>query len=71
MTDQPANESPGDGIEIGRITITHNLDPNGRAVTWCEAVTPDGEPLVLVESLGLLRLAEDTLIRQAMGEVDP
>lgn len=59
-----------DGMEIGRITITHNIDPHGRDVTWCEAADPDGDPLPLVQSLGLLRLAEDTLIRQAMGETD-
>lgn len=60
--------SDDEGLEVARITITRNIDPDGRDVTWCQAVDPQGEPLGLVESLGLLRLAEDTVIRQAMDE---
>lgn len=63
---EPADQ----GVEVARITITRVLGLDGTDSTWCEAVDPDGEPLKLVESLGLLRLAEDTVIRQAMGETD-
>lgn len=62
------SESEPEGIEVARITITRVLGLDGTDGTHCEAVDPDGEPLKLVESLGLLRLAEDTVIRMAMGE---
>lgn len=61
MTDEP-------GREISRITIIRRLTEEGRDLVSCEGGDPDGDALPLVESLGLLRLAEDTFIREAMGE---
>jgi hypothetical protein len=37
-------------------------------IIYVEAVDTSGESLPLVESLGMLRIAEDTVIRLAMGE---
>jgi hypothetical protein len=37
-------------------------------IIYVEAVDTSGESLPLVELLGMLRIAEDTVIRLAMGE---
>lgn len=55
-------------LTVATITIVRVLGDDGDNV-YCESVDPSGESLPLVEALGLLRLAEDTVIRQAMGEV--
>jgi hypothetical protein len=60
--------SPDEGIEVARIEITRVLTPEGQDTTWCAATDSQGDPLPLVEALGLLRMAEDTVIRQSMGE---
>lgn len=60
---------PPDGLETARITITRTLhdeygdDRDDRITT---EVDPPG--MSLVETLGLLRFAEDSVIRNAMGE---
>jgi hypothetical protein len=50
-----------------RITILRTLTEDDDLVS-VEAVDSGGDDLPLVESLGLLRMAEDTIIRRAMGE---
>jgi hypothetical protein len=55
-------------VDVGRITITYELDPEGDMLT---DVIVDGDPPLIVV-LGLLRLAEDTLLQRAADdEVDP
>lgn len=54
-------------LEAGRITITSLIRESG---TPFVTVDVHPEDLPLVEQLGLLRLAEDVLIRSAMGELD-
>jgi hypothetical protein len=39
-------------------------------VDYVDASTPDGDDLPLTEALGMMRLAEDTLIRDRMGDDD-
>ena len=55
---------PDPGVEtIGRITITYDMDADGEMTT-----TVDADELPLIILLGMLRLAEDTVIRTAMDE---
>lgn len=59
-----------DGVEVARITITRVIgddDEYGDVVNY-EATDSDGSELALIEVLGMLRMAEDTAIRHAMGE---
>jgi len=60
-----------DGTEsewfTARITILRTLTEDDDVVS-VEAVDGAGDDLPLVESLGLLRMAEDSVIRRAMGE---
>ena len=51
-----------DGFETARITITRRLTPDGDDQTGFYLAPDD---LALVETLGLLRLAEDTAIAEA------
>lgn len=48
----------GEGIETSRITITRTLTPDGEDAHHVEAT----EGMSLVEALGLLRLAEASLL---------
>lgn len=57
-----------ESMEIGRIEIVRSLGDDGDTV-WVQAKDPSGDTLPLIMSLGMLRLAEDTLIREAMGEI--
>ena len=59
MTIDPLNESRS----VGRIIITYEIGMDGDLLTGYDT---DGDDLSLVTQLGLLRLAEDTAIRQAM-----
>lgn len=52
-------------IPLATITITRYLDEDGYDMVTVE-VEPDEASLV--EKLGLLRLAEDSIIRDSMGE---
>jgi hypothetical protein len=56
-----------DEVRIATITITHDLAYE-RSIICVEAVDASGEDLALVEALGLLRFAEDSVIRERMGE---
>ncbi len=52
-------------MEVARITISRRLE-DGQLVDYVEAVDASGDMLPLTETLGMMRLAEDTAIRQAM-----
>lgn len=60
-------EQVGDELVVATITIRRLLVGDQDLVST-DAVDAADEPLALVEALGLLRLAEDTVIREAMGE---
>lgn len=61
--DDPTN------MVMATITITRELTSDGRDIVGTTFVDGDGDTLALVTTLGMLRMAEDTAIRQAMGEV--
>lgn len=56
-----------DDLTLATITITKTLTADD-VLVFCDATCPDGEDLALIDVLGMLRLAEDTFIRQAMGD---
>lgn len=55
------------GLILGRIIITRVLSGND-VVDHVIAVTSDEDEIPLAEALGMLRLAEDTLIRSRMSK---
>lgn len=55
------------GIETARVTIIRHLTEDN-LLDVVTAVGSDGNDLPLTEALGMMRLAEDTLIRERMGE---
>lgn len=57
-------------MELARIEIVRVFTADGEDLIFSTTCTDDGEPLPLVEALGMLRLAEDSVIREAMGEID-
>lgn len=57
-----------ESLTVAQITIVRELGDDGDIVA-VSAVDGNGEQLPLIESLGMLRMAEDTVIRMAMGEV--
>jgi hypothetical protein len=57
------------GVEIARIEITKTLTEDDTQV-WVSAADSDGTDLPLVEALGMMRLAEDTLIQTRMNRDD-
>jgi hypothetical protein len=57
------------GRAVSRIIVERRMEADGSMADWFEACDADGDPLPLVETLGMLRLAEDTAIRAAMGEI--
>jgi hypothetical protein len=54
-------------LRVATITITNDLIGE-RSIIFVEAVDGGGEDLPLVEALGLMRFAEDSVIRDRMGE---
>ncbi len=56
------------GMLIGRIDIELRMLPNGEMIHFVESVDAGEQPLPLVQALGLLELAKDTVIRGAMGQ---
>ena len=52
--------------ELARITIVRQLREDGYDTFTMEAVSPDGEELALIESLGLLELAKMELLAPAI-----
>lgn len=62
-----AESAPEDGdMETARVTIVRTLTDDD-VVDYVEAVVPGGDDLPLTEALGMMRLAEDTLIRERMA----
>ena len=60
---------PEDGMVIATVTITRVL--SGDDITdYVDAAQADGYELGLAEALGMMRLAEDTLIRARMDPDD-
>jgi hypothetical protein len=57
---------PEDGMVIARVVITRVLVDDD-IVDHVIACTEDGDEVGLAEALGMMRLAEDTLIRSRMG----
>lgn len=57
-----------DGILMARITIERRLTSDDDLVDSVTTEDSSGEDLPLTESLGMMRLAEDTLIRDTMEE---
>jgi hypothetical protein len=57
-------------LELARIEIVRVFTADGEDLIWSTTHTEDGEMLPLVEALGMLRMAEDTIIREHMGEAD-
>ena len=56
------------GLFAAQIVIERRAMPNGDLVDIVSAVDGNGEPLGLSEALGMMRLAEDSLIRERMGK---
>lgn len=57
-----------DGLPLATITITKTLTDDD-VLIFVDATTPDdGDDLPLVEALGMIELAKDSLLRQYMGE---
>ncbi len=61
-TERPA------GIALHQIQIEQVMTKDGDIVDWVMAETVDGDDIPLGAALGMLRLAEDSLIRSAMSE---
>lgn len=58
-------------IESARIVITRYLDDDGEDLVKVEATLADGEPgLPLIESLGMIEIAKDSIWRDAMAADD-
>lgn len=62
-------DSEHDGMVLGRVIITRVLTDDD-VIDHVIAQTDDGDEIGLAEALGMMRLAEDTLIRARMGDDD-
>lgn len=58
-----------DAIVIARVVITRVMREDD-VVDHVIAMTADGDQLGLAEALGMMRLAEDTLIRSRQDDTD-
>jgi hypothetical protein len=58
-----------EGQVLGRVEIVRTMTEDG-LIDSARAADPAGEDLPLAEALGMMRLGEDTLIRERMGETD-
>lgn len=65
--DEPFDHSD-DGNIIARVIVTRVIADNGDIVDHVLAVDREGIELGLAEALGMMRLAEDTLIRSRMDD---
>lgn len=65
MTDDDGDDAPG-GYILGRIEILRMFTDDGEDQIAVSSVDGAGDHLALVDALGMLRLAEDTVIRVAM-----
>lgn len=55
---------------LGTVTITTGMTEDGRYLHHVEAVDAEGDDLPLVESLGMIELAKDSLLRVPPGTED-
>lgn len=63
-------DDPDDlAIVMHRVEVLDYIDTEGDRLLVCSAEDADGNRAPLIEVLGALRLAEDTFIREYMGEV--
>lgn len=74
MTDYNTNvhreDDPDDlAIVMHRVEILDYINSDGERRLICSAEDADGNLAPLIEVLGALRLAEDTFIRDYMGEI--
>lgn len=53
-------------VEVARVTIRRTIDLDGEDSISCTSESPDGEPLTMLEILGLLEFAKSSLI---LGEI--
>jgi hypothetical protein len=67
LMDDPHAELAEDGMILGRIIITRVLRDDD-IVDHVIAQSEDGYEMGLAEALGMMRLAEDTLIRCRMDD---
>jgi hypothetical protein len=67
MSGEVAMDAPDDGMVIATVTITRVLTADD-VTDHVVASQADGYELGLAEALGMMRLAEDTLIRSRMDD---
>lgn len=60
-------ENPAD-LEIGRVEVILLIGQEGDEYISFRAETPEGDDLSLLQALGILELAKDTVIRTRMEE---
>jgi hypothetical protein len=60
---------PEDGMVTARIEIVRYITPDADVLLY-QATDQRGDHLPLVEALGVLRLTEDTVIKDRMGDDD-
>lgn len=53
---------------IATVTIERRLSQDGDDIVSFKAVRPDGEPLPVIETLGMLALAEDSVLHSPEDE---
>ena len=58
-----------DGMVIGRVIITRVLSGND-ILDHVIAMSSEGDEMGLAEALGMMRLAEDTLIRSRLDDTE-
>lgn len=61
------NDNPAADVRIATITVTRDVTGDRDLVT-VQTEDTAGDTLPLIEALGMLRFAEDSVIRDAMGE---
>jgi hypothetical protein len=54
-------------LMVATVTVLRQIGSDGDVI-YTQSVDASGDRLPLVEALGMLRFAEDSVIRQAMGE---
>lgn len=57
------DDIPEDAIIMSTIQLIQYLNNKGEYVTAFRAARADGSPLPLIDTLGILRLAEDTAFK--------
>lgn len=54
---------PDDGMLVGQITILRTLQPDGFDLVTVEYTDANGDDLPVIEALGMLELARDTILQ--------